>query len=262
MCFIWALLSAIHPPSNHPQELYHYKQYRNDFKITNLGFPLSLRDIPKFLKLNPNLSVNVFGIDDDDDRNNEIIPLHITRNKKDTHVNMLLFSNDDGDNWHYVWVKNMSSLVAHRSKHEHKIFVCDNCVRPYKTKKSYELHLENCLKHQPMTVRLPSVITPDDKSSKTIKPTLKFKSKQKCHPVPFIMIGDFEAFLTPVQNVSTDTNSTVIIDRHIPSGFAAKTICYDDDSLSSDLVCYSGENVIDEFFAHIMREKDRINDLI
>jgi len=59
LCFAWAVLSAIHPPKHNPQHVTKYKQYLGELNLTGLSFPLKVRDVPKFEKLNPHISVNV-----------------------------------------------------------------------------------------------------------------------------------------------------------------------------------------------------------
>ena len=53
LCFAWAVLSAIHPPKRNPHRISKYKQYLGELDLTGLSFPLKVRDVPKFEKLNP-----------------------------------------------------------------------------------------------------------------------------------------------------------------------------------------------------------------
>ena len=253
-CFLYAILSCLHPAKDNVEKPYHYKKYLHELNFSGLSFPLKLKDIPKFQKANPSISVNVFGLDDK--RNSEIVPLFVTREKRKNHVNLLLISNEKTS--HYVWIKNFSALVRHRTSHQGKVFVCDNCIRPYTTKLAYDRHLECCLLNKPAAVKMPVESSDPDCKAKAI---LKFDSKQKCHPVPFVIYCDFEAFLCPVVDEST-TNSTTVRDKHIPSGFAAKTVCIDDSSLDSELFCYSGDDVIEKFIEHLFCERERINNTI
>ena len=67
-----------------------------------------------------------------------------------------------------------------------------------------------------------------------------------------MIYGDFECFLQPDQN---DT------EEHIPSGFALYTAS-EHPQYQSDIVVYSGENVMDTFFDMILQEQDRITSII
>lgn len=55
-----------------------------------IEYPVKLNQVKKFENQNPGIGMNVFGYKD-----KELFPLHITREKKKLHVNLLLFSKDD-----------------------------------------------------------------------------------------------------------------------------------------------------------------------
>ena len=141
LCFIYAILSCLHPCERNPQRTYHYRKYMNELNISGLSFPLKLKDVPKFMRLNPDISVSVFGLDEE--KKNEIVPLFVSREKRKHHVNLLLISNEN--NCHYVWIKNFSALLRHRTSHNGKAFVCDNCVRPFRYQEAYDRRLDCCL---------------------------------------------------------------------------------------------------------------------
>ncbi len=76
-CFLWSVLAHLHPPQWKPERVEHYKKYKNTLNVNDLKFPMSLRDIPKFEKMN-NLSVNVYGLTD----TNKVQILKISNNYK------------------------------------------------------------------------------------------------------------------------------------------------------------------------------------
>jgi len=51
--------------------------------LVDIEFPIMLKDIPKFERLNL-VSINVYGIE-----NKQILLLWLTSNKKEKHINML-----------------------------------------------------------------------------------------------------------------------------------------------------------------------------
>ena len=63
-CFEYAILSALHhnevdqKQTNSPSQ---YKKYLGKLNFTGIEFPVSLKDIDKFEKQNPEIKVNVFG---------------------------------------------------------------------------------------------------------------------------------------------------------------------------------------------------------
>ena len=50
-CFVWSILSCLHPTSYHPDRLQNYAQlpqYEKNLHLDGLTFPLLVKDIPKF----------------------------------------------------------------------------------------------------------------------------------------------------------------------------------------------------------------------
>ena len=55
--------------------------------MEGVEYPVKLRDIKRFEKQNPDLSVSVFGYEEE-----RIFPLHVTEDVKATHVNPLYYT--------------------------------------------------------------------------------------------------------------------------------------------------------------------------
>ena len=71
--------------------------------IEYLTFSLPTNNIKDFEMKNRDISVNVFGLNDDND---VVGPYYSTINEKAKHVNLMLL--EDGERFHYVWIKNIS----------------------------------------------------------------------------------------------------------------------------------------------------------
>ena len=67
------------------QRVHHYQPYKDEFNFDGIEFPVTIDKTEKFECQN-NISVNVFGFED------VLFPLHITKQRFDTHVNLLLYS--------------------------------------------------------------------------------------------------------------------------------------------------------------------------
>jgi len=151
----------------------------------------------------------------------------------------------------------MSRLVAHRTNHNGKTYVCNHCLHPFRTKDSHDNHLSYCQSHPAQ-----QVIYPDPADN-----ILKLKSVQKQHPVPFYLVCDFESFLTPSNTVDDDEEDDVdassgrirTIDEHKVSGFC----CYRVTSYpqyQTPPTLYSGaDDVMDVFYQHVFNELNVIN---
>jgi hypothetical protein len=103
-----------------------YEQFLHEINIKDLVFPLSLKQIPKFASLNPTIHITVLAYDDDE---KDFIPLYVSPHHNRQHqVNLLLLK--DGDKHHYTLIRNMSRLVAGRTKHGKNNYVCEYCLHP------------------------------------------------------------------------------------------------------------------------------------
>ena len=63
---------------------YSRKNSNSKFNLYGINFPASVKDVAKFEKLNPTVSVNVLGYE------KEVYPLRISKNANDQTVNLLL----------------------------------------------------------------------------------------------------------------------------------------------------------------------------
>ena len=98
--FEYAILSALH--HNEIKEKHErpskYKAHLGKLYFTGIEFPVSLKDIDKFEKQNPEFKVNVFGYERS---------VHILRlNKTDPQNAIDFLSITNKENQHYCWIKN------------------------------------------------------------------------------------------------------------------------------------------------------------
>jgi len=96
--------------------------------------------------------------------------------ERERHVNLLLL--EDADNpskQHYVWIKNMSALVSHRTNSQHATFVCNSCLHPFTSQRVLDDHIPYCFQHEPQ-----QIVYPNPHNEKEC--VLKCRSKHKQHP--------------------------------------------------------------------------------
>lgn len=136
-CFAWAIISAMYPPTGdkHTQRTSSYPHYKSKLNLTNVEFPMKIKNISSF-EINNNISINVFGIEND-----EIIgPYHHTLERKPKHINLLLVDDYNG-NQHYCWIKNLSRLISMQlSRHKQAKYICDGCLTYFQNKERLEVH--------------------------------------------------------------------------------------------------------------------------
>ena len=255
-CFVWSLLSSIYPAPHNPDRISHYLPYENTLNLSGLTFPMPVKDIPKFEKQNPSISVNVLCKGDD----GGLVPLYVTKERERRHhVNLFLIEGPDNQQ-HYVCIKSMSHLVAGRTKSTNTTFVCNYCLHPFDKKDTLERHIPNCQRHPPQDVKYP-----DSKNPKEC--VAEFRNKAARFRLPFYLVCDFESFLSPVHNDNDDAadvdavKATNLIDEHRVCGFACYRVS-EYPQYQTDPVVYSGPDVMDKFYEHIMRESQEISSIL
>ena len=64
-CFLWCVLRYLHPRERDEQRLTGLKEYENSLNTKGISFPMKLKDITKFEKLNPEIpGINVFSVNE------------------------------------------------------------------------------------------------------------------------------------------------------------------------------------------------------
>lgn len=120
-CFAWAVVAALYPAEKNSDRVSSYPHYSTVLNFTGISFPVTLNKVKKIEVLN-NLSINVYGMKKD-----SVVPIHVTENKKNKHVNLLYLENAQGNRiGHYVWIKSLSRLACTSlSKKKTKKYICD-----------------------------------------------------------------------------------------------------------------------------------------
>lgn len=250
LCFQWSILSALHPADHHVHRISNYISYINELHFDNIEFPMKIHDIPRFEKLN-NISVNVFGVE-----NNEIVgPFYFTKDRKITHVNLLLITDNSG-NSHYCHIKNLSRLISSQiNNKKNNKFICDGCLCYFNTANKLQLHQQNDCSH--ICVDLPSKDIQKKNFLGEYIPSnnLSFQDYHKSIQVPFVIYADFESVLYPVDHNKPDLNQsfTITTHKHKPHSFAYYIKCNYNDSLSK-FELYRGVDCAQKFIEFLERD--------
>jgi len=261
MCFKWSVLSALHEPNANKERVSHYLKYTDSLNFQNIQFPMKVKDVSKFENLNPTLAINILSFEED--TKGFIIEYLSPHRERQHHINLLIISEYDEANgstrWHYAWVRNLSALVCHRTKCKSGVHVCNSCLNPFSSKRVLEQHIPYCLRHAPQ-----QVVYPDPKDANDC--TMKFRSPQKQHKMPFYLVCDLEAFLTPIHEEDDDSGDmedkgTHPIEEHHVSGYCCYRVT-DFVQYQTPPLVYSGADVMNHFFEHVIRESEEINTII
>ena len=97
-CFLWSVIAGLYGDShrkNH-ERISHYLEYEKEFNLRGISFPMTLKDIPKFERLN-NISISVYGYQEGkaEDQEGFIYPLKVSKKVNERHINLLLIADDD-----------------------------------------------------------------------------------------------------------------------------------------------------------------------
>ena len=109
-CFAWSVVAALHPAERHADRESSYPHYTTVLNLQDIKFPVTLKDITKFERLN-NVSINVYSVEEQKKALN-VLPIRLTGDKREKHVNLLYMKDPRDDNvGHFAWIKNLSRLI-------------------------------------------------------------------------------------------------------------------------------------------------------
>ncbi|KYN14572.1 hypothetical protein ALC57_13218 [Trachymyrmex cornetzi] len=245
-CFAWSVVAALHPAEEYVYRESSYPHYSTVLNFVGIEFPMTLKDIvTKFEHLNA-VSINVYGIE-----NKQILPLRLTSDKKEKHINLLYLQDPRDDNvGHFTWIKNLSRLVRSQlTRKEHKKYFCDRCLHYFGSKERLQTHEVDCRKINDCTIRLPSE---DDR-------WLEFGNHRNQERVPFVVYADLECVLQKTEPDKEDASYTY--QRHKVCSVGYYVRCSYDNSLSS-YHFRRDENCITWFTEELGSLAHRIKDIV
>ena len=251
-CLKWALLSALHPVEHgrNPDRVSKYKPYENELNFAGVGFPVTLKDIPKVEKQN-NLAINVFGYS----QQAGIHPLYLTNDLDHEPINLLLLTEvkDGKIISHYSWIKDFNRLCCDQTKHANRKHFCLRCISPHSSERTLKEHIIYCrgVDAAPCHAVFPQA------SEDGSPPTIQFKNIQHLMKAPYVIYADTESIIKPADNPNTDTNTTQT-SEHIPCSFAYTVVRSDGRVMGEKL--YRGEDAIDVFFEKLEGDLEWIRD--
>uniref|UniRef100_A0A2S2Q9M7 DNA-directed DNA polymerase n=2 Tax=Sipha flava TaxID=143950 RepID=A0A2S2Q9M7_9HEMI len=218
-CFKWAILAkhVTEQPKYRIGE--NYRQHEGKYNFDGISFPTPLSDISKFEKYNPNVTVNVYGLDKKFQPPRkyptyEVYPLRVSDEEKANHFDLLSVTDDE--NSHYIYIANFSRLIrSQKTHHESQAIFCKRCFTSFhkqnlKHKLSGQAALEHhrliCGPHKPILPKMPEDGT-----------VLEFNAWQNAQRHPIVIYADFEALLVKTDEEKGD--NTTIIQKHRPMSY-------------------------------------------
>ena len=152
--------------------------------MEGIDYPVSLKDLNKFEKQNPTISITVLGYE-----GKGVYPLRNSDNTDREH-NIILTLIEEGGVKHYCLVCVLSSQV---SNHDGKHHFCSRSLNPFWSHESFNKHQEYCGNYEAVKIQMPEKGT-----------MLKFKNHHRSEKVPFTVFADFECYNKPMQSCEPD----------------------------------------------------------
>ena len=205
-CFLWCVLRALNPKENNPQRIdKELKGKENTLNMEGIEYPVSLKDLNKFEKQNPTISITVLRYE-----GKIVYPLR-NSTYTDRDYNIILMLIEEGGVKHYCLVKSISRLLSSQAtKGKRKEYFCLRCLNPFWREEALSKQKEYCDEYEAVKIQLPEKGT-----------MLKFKNCHRSEKVPFIVYADFESYIKPIQSCEPNPESsyTKQYQKHEPSSF-------------------------------------------
>ena len=230
-CFLWCKLRYLHPKERDEERLTGLKEYEFSLNTKDINFPMKLKDISKFEKLNPSIpGINVFSVNE----SKKFYPLRMAERDCLNTIDLFLYEEDGVS--HYSLIKDFTRLIkTQKTKSKNgSIFICKKCFTHYTKYELLEKHILYCSNNETVSVKMPPQGT-----------MLKFKNYQNQLPVPFVVYADFECFTKPMNTCSPNPKESYNYNyqKHEPSGF-----------------CFHIKGVVDTKFEPIIYTKKKESD--
>ena len=206
-CFLWSILRYLNPKEVHKERLSDLKKYEFSLNTKGITFPMKIKDISKFEKLNPNIpGIYVFS----EDNKMTIYPLRMAGKECKNTIDLFLYE-EDGKS-HYSLIKNISRLIRSQitSRTNEPIQICKRCFSHFTKPELLDKHIKYCSNNETAVVKMPEPNT-----------YLYFKNYYKQLPLPFVVYADFECFTEPINSCSPNPKESYNYNyqKHEPSGF-------------------------------------------
>ena len=216
--------------------------------MDGIEYPISLKDINKFEKQNPIISITVLGYEE-----KSVYPLRNSDNTDREH-NIILMLIEQDEVKHYCLVKNLSRLLSSQiSNGKRKEYFCLRCLNSFWCQEALDKHKEYCGEYEAIKIELPKKGT-----------MLKFKNYHRSEKVPFIIYADFECFIEPIQtcDLNPESSYTKQYQKHEPSSFCYYIKCFNNKVFPHKGRIYTGKDAAQVFVKMLEEDIKMINNIL
>ena len=176
-CFRWCHIRQLNlQKTNHRRIKKEDKRLIGELNYEGIEFPVSQKQYNKIEKQN-SIRINVFGYEKE-----QPFPIHISKEKFEDQMNLLLITKDEKKNC--VLIKDFNAFMYNQTKHKERKQFYMHCLQCFSSGRILANHVKNCL-----TINGNRAINMPKKGENI----LKFNNFHKQLPVPFVIYADFEA---------------------------------------------------------------------
>ena len=224
--FLWSILAHKYKVHNHRERVSHYENHFHELNEGDIQFPMKIKDIPTFERLN-NLKINVFELSTND---KTLSPKYVKKNYYDEQIDLLLYEN------HYCLITNLRNFCRNN---EHYTHLCIICLNTYGGQTQLEEHILRCIERKVCNI---SYMQPNQK--------IKFNDWYMKIDPPMWIAADFECMNFPINdndnNIVTDK---LFVNKPVAIGYnIVKNPDYDNLKLEKDgYIKYFGEDCVEWF---------------
>ena len=238
-CFRWCHIRHLNPQEKDPQRIKKTdKEYISKLDYSSIEFPVTIKQMNKIEKQN-NICINLFGYEE-----KQKFPIFISKEKFTDHMELLLIT--EGENNHYVLIKDFNKFMFNQTKHEHRKHFCMYCLQCFSREDVLTEHKNNCI-----VINGEQAIQMPEKGH-----IVNFKNYYKQLPVPFVIYADFEAITEKVDSCqpNNEKSYTEVYQKHTDCGYGYKVVCCYDHESTKPVQIYRGENAVYKFMENMLEE--------
>ena len=232
---------------SHRERVSHYENHFHELNQGEIQFPIKIKDIPTFERLN-NLNINVFELSAND---NTLSPKYVNKNYCDEQIDLPFYEN------HYCLITNLHNFCRNNEHYKH---LCRRCLNTYGDQTKLEEHMLRCIEQKVCNI---SYMHPNQK--------INFNDwYMKIDPALWIA-ADFECMNIPIidnDNVNDNDNDDANVNDHDNKGvtdklFVSKPVAigynivkngdYENLKLEKDgYIKYCGEDCVEWFINEML----------
>jgi len=253
-CFLYCIAEALYG-CNIKNKFSHegYVKYIEKFNIKDIDFPISIKQVKKFVKQNMNLDIkiNILLLS-----GKQIFPIECGIGEGLKTINLLIvpIDNDKEVRYHFVLIKNLDKYLSktyntgQKRKYYENAFFCPNCFSKFTKNETRKKHLETCVSQKCQIEKVPN-----DENDKIF-----FRKYENQFEQDLIAYLDFECELPRIDDLcercrtircKCDTSYTRFETEQKPICFSFFIINKENDILESKT--FAGNNAGDVFIDYL-----------